>query len=500
MVTYQDYLKIGDDPTKKLNFINDTIQQHKRSEKYKTAKTAETYDQKRNETIENYQKVLYTVTGQSVPDNISANYKLKSGFFNRFVTQQNQYSLGNGVTWEKSKDVVEAKLGKDFNKRLKSAGRKAIVGGVSFGFFNFDHVEVFALTEFAPLFDEENGSLRAGVRFWQIDSTKPLRATFYEEDGYTEYIWRQGKGEVLQEKRSYQQIVVSSEADGVEIYDGENYPSFPIVPLYANEYKQSELVGIREQIDCHDLIKSGYANNVDEASMIYWTLQNSGGMDDIDLAKFIERMKTIHAADVEEGQATANSVEAPYASREALLTRLRSDLYADYMALDVDKISAGAVTATQIKAAYEAVDDKADEYESCIVEFIQGILELAGIDDNPTFTRSRIVNTQEEIQTVLSAATSLPDDYVTKKILDLLGDGDQVDDVLKQMADDELNRLNDEQTPKRQASMYEITSILGKLKRKDITQKTAIQMMIRIGMTEEEALEVMQAQKDEEEV
>lgn len=45
--------------------------------------------------------------------------------------------------------------------------------------------------------------------------------------------------------------------------------------------------------------------------------------------------------------------------------------------------------------------------------------------------------------------------------------------------------------------MYEITSVLGKLKRGDITQKTAIQMMIRIGMSEEEALEVLEAQKDE---
>jgi SPP1 family phage portal protein len=297
---------------------------------------------------------------------------------------------------------------------------------------------------------------------------------------------------VLKEKRSYKQIYLHTEANGTEIYDGENYPMFPIVPLYANEYKQSELVGIREQIDCHDLIKSGYANNVDEASMIYWTLNNTGGMDDIDMVKFIERMKTIHAADIEEGQAQANSIEAPYASREALLNRLRNDLYEDYMALDVNKISAGAITATEIKAAYEAVDDKADEYEYQLIEFIQGILVIAGIEDNPTFTRSKIVNTQEEIQTVISASTVLPEDYVTKKVLTLLGDGDQADEILKQMADDEFKRLNEKTT--RTASMYEITSVLGKLKRGDITEKTAMSMLIRIGLTEEEAEDTLNGQ------
>lgn len=490
MITYQDFLEISEKEEDRINFLYSAIGNHKNSEIYKIAKIAETYDRKKNKTIEDYQKVLYTVTGQMVIDTISANYKLKSGFFNRFVTQQNQYSLGKGVMWENGKDTVEKKLGKNFDRMLKKAGRKALVGGVSFGFFNLDHLEVFGVTEFVPIYDEENGSLRCGIRFWQIDNSKPLRASFYEEDGYTEYIWRDGKGEVLKEKRSYQQIVVSSEADGTEIYDGGNYPTFPIVPLYANEYKQSELVGIREQIDCHDLIKSGYANNVDEASMIYWTLQNSGGMDNIEMAKFIERMKTIHAADIEEGQAEAHSVEAPYASREALLNRLRNDLYADYMALDVDKISAGAITATEIKAAYEAVDDKADEYEYQLIEFIQGILVIAGIEDNPTFTRSKIVNTQEEIQTVITASTVLPEDYVTRKVLTLLGDGDQADEILKQMADDEFKRLNEEK-PTRTASMYEITSVLGKLKRGDITEKTALSMLIRIGLTEEEARDTL---------
>ena len=44
------------------------------------------------------------------------------------------------------------------------------------------------LFEFAALQDEETSAIRAGVRFWQLADNKPLRATLYEEDGYTEYV------------------------------------------------------------------------------------------------------------------------------------------------------------------------------------------------------------------------------------------------------------------------------------------------------------------------
>ena len=441
MVTYQDLLKVGDDETARKDFVFSSIGKHKSTVLYNMSVTADEYDRKRNTTILNYQKLLYTVSGRVVPDNYSANYKLCSNFFDRFVTQETQYLLGNGVTWQDSS--TEEKLGKDFDCILQKAGHEALVSGVAFGFWNLDHLESFSVREFVPLYDEENGALMAGIRFWQIDTNKPLRATLYEVDGYTDYIKENGATTILHDKRPYKLIVHSTAADGDVIYDGENYPGFPIVPLWGNMHKQSELVGIREQIDAYDLIKSGFANDLDDCSQIYWVIQNAGGMDDVDLAKFVERMKTVRAAVVEDGGATAEShtVEIPYAGREALLDRLRSDLYDDYMALDTKAIANGAATATQIKAAYEPLNNKADAFEYCIIDFLQDILALAGIDDEPTFTRSLIVNAQEEVQTVLSAGQYLTESYVVEKVLTLLGDGDKARDVLAEIDANEINPL-----------------------------------------------------------
>lgn len=442
MVTYNDLLTAINENRLK-DFIRGTIGKHKTSEEYQTALVADEYNRKLNRTIIEYQKLLYTMAGKAVPDNYSANYKLRSNFFNRFVTQQNQYLLGNGVTW--TKEDTADKLGKDFDNKLEDAGEKALVHAVSFGFWNLNKLQIFSLLEFVPLYDEEDGSLKAGIRFWQIADNKPLRATLYELDGYTDYKWDKNnpEGIELNPKRAYIIKLKGTDADGMEIYDYQNYPTFPIVPFWGNKYKQSEFVGMRENIDCYDLIKSGFANTVDEASLIYWTINNAGGMDDIDLAKFVEHMRTVKASVVEESGASAeaHSLDVPYASREALLDRLRADMYEDFMALDVKNIANGAVTATQIEASYEPMDKKVDKYEYCVIDFINGILALAGIDDAPTFTRSKIINRTEEVQTVLQAGEYLPEDYITEKILTILGDGDMVEDVLKEKDLNDMQRM-----------------------------------------------------------
>lgn len=436
MLTYQDLEKVQNSETEKIKFVLSVINSHKQSDEYKTAVIADEYNKHKNVTITEYQKILYTVTGKAIPDNFSANFKMACRHFHRFIIQENQFLLGNGASWDD--ENIEDDLGTmkyPFDNQLQELGKNALLHGVSFAFWNFDHMDIFKLTEFAPLFDEEDGSLKAGVRFWQIDKSKPLRATLYEIDGYTDIIWRNGKDyEILQDKRPYKLKIKQSEADGIEIYDGENYPTFPIVPLYGNPEHQSEIVGLREQIDCYDLIKSGFANTVDEASFVYWTIQNAGGMDDMDLARFVERMKTLHAAVVDEDGASAEShqQDVPFASREALLTRLDRDLYRDAMALDVETIASGAATATQIRAAYEPLNSKCDEFEYCVRDFIYNLLQVAGLEAEVSFTRSMIINKAEDINSLLSAAQYLSEDYVTTKILEILGDGDQAEAMLEE--------------------------------------------------------------------
>ncbi len=440
MITFQD-LQACTSEQERQEFILRTIGLHKGGEKYRTSQIARKYYYNHNPTIETYEKILYSVTGQMIPDTISPNHKLRNNMFKLFITQQVQFLLGNGITWN---DEQPESLGEDFESKLIKAAKESLIGSVSYGFYNLDHIEIFTYEEYCPLYDENDGAMKAGIRFWQIDSNKPLRVTLYEIDGYTEYAWTNGKCEILQEKRPYIISYRGTEADGMKIYSGENYPGFPIVPLFCRESHESALVGHREMIDAYDLIMSGFANDLDEASQIYWLIQNAGGMDEVDLANFLSQIRRTHAAVVDEdgAKAEAHTIDIPHEAREAILTRLERDLFRDFMAFDPRSIVDGAVTATEITAGYEPLNSKTDEFENYITDFIKGILSIAGIDDDPSYTRSMIVNKQEEINNVLNAASYLPDDYVTRKILTILGDADLVDDILKQMDADELERMN----------------------------------------------------------
>ena len=441
MKSYQDLIAASKNEAAKMAFVFAAITEHKGTTPYIIALDAEQYYRGLNPRITKYEKIIYDMRGDAHVDKWTPNHKIASNFFNFAITQENQYLLGNGATF--TKDDTKAKLGDDFDTRLQDLGKKALVGGVAFGFFNLDHIDTFSLLEFVPLYDEENGALRAGIRFWQVSPDKPMRATLYEEDGYTDYIRANDKSAILHEKRPYKLKVRTSEADGEEIYDGENYPTFPIVPLWGNDKKQSELVGRQGTIDAFDLLNSNLVNNLDEANYIYWVLTNCGGMDEMDDAKFIEQLKTTHVAhaDGDSGAtAEAHTIEAPYQASESAIQTIQRRLYEDFMCLDVNSLSAANKTATEIKAAYQPLDSKCDMYEYCVIEFVQKILELAGIDDKVTFTRSKVVNKSDEINTLLAAQAYLDDETLVEQVCQILGIADKTDEIIRKRRTEEQSR------------------------------------------------------------
>lgn len=445
MKTYQDLLAVGESEINRMEFVKEAVTKHQQSAAYRIARDAEEYYARRNVTMQNYQKMVYNVQGRAVADMFGANYKLTHGFFRRFVLQQVQYVLSNGVTFEGS---AKDKLGELFDNRLSQLAKKAMVGGVAFGYWNYDHLEVFGLVDtdkepgFVPLHDDETGALCAGIRYWSPPGTNTMRYTLYELDGITEYIQREKQDmAVLREKKAYILTRQRTERGGIEGEIGVNYNGFPIIPLYANDIHESELVGIRPAIDCYDFIKSGMANNVDESAAFYWTLKNTGGMDDMDLQKFVERMHVVKAAVLDgDVDAQAHTIDVPVEANERLLDRLRADLYEDFMLMDVQKALSGNMTATAIRLAYQPQDDKCGDFEYFIRDFIASLLSLLGIEDEPSFRWNRIANQAEETQMVMTAAAELGTELVLKKLPFLTPE--EVEDRLREMAAEDSVRFN----------------------------------------------------------
>lgn len=446
MYTYQDLEVLKDNEKSRMDFIRSVVNQHKSSDAYKVAADAELYYAKKNPTILRYQKVIQNAIGQTIPDIWSANYKLTHGFFRQFVLQQVQYVLSNGITFE-GKDTKQ-KLGSSFDNAIQTLAKKAAVDGVSYGFWDLDHLEVFSFVDtakepgFAPLLDEDSGLLRAGVRYWK-PSSETSRYTLYEMEGYTDYIERKGEEmEAMGERKPYVRLI-RKDGLGEEQIGGKSYPGFPIIPMYANDLKESELVGIRPSIDCYDFIVSGMANSVDDTSVFYWTLQGTGGMDDVDLVNFVNRMKQLKAVVLDRNvTAEAHTLAVPVEANKLLLDYLKADMYENMMLMNPEKALSGNMTATAIRLAYQQQDDKSGDLEFCIRDFIERLLELVGIEDEPSFKWNRIANQTEETQMVMAAANYLDDEAVLKHLPWLTPE--EVDEILKRKDAEDLNRLTAE--------------------------------------------------------
>lgn len=442
MYTYQDFEQIAEKD--KPEFCLELINNYKTQTDYQIARDADMYDHQHNTTIENYVKTLFSSTGTKIIDTIATNNKISSNFFRRLNVQRNTYSLGNGVTF--NDQATKEKLGKQFDTMLKKAGYFALIHGVSYVYWNFDHINVFKCTEFVPLFDSYTGALRAGVRFWQLGITKPIVATLYEVDGYTK-MQTDDKGsnmKIVADKQAYIEHVAQSVADGEQVVGTDNYTELPIVTLYGSDLKQSTLVGMKESIDNYDLIRSGFANDISDCTQIYWVIKNAGGMNDKDLDKLRTRLKLTHVLSVDTGDGTdiePQTQEIPYNARNSFLDRIKTDLYADFGALNVSNISASAVTATQINAAYQPLDENADDYEYQIIECVQNILRIAGLpEETPIFKRNRIANQNEEIQNVILEAPYLDSETILKKLPNI--SDDEVQQILVAKDAEEVNRYS----------------------------------------------------------
>lgn len=431
--TYQDL----EAATDVRDFIQRAINDHESSAGFRIACEADEYDAQRNVTVNKYMRYVYNVRGEKVEDFTASKNRIASNFFNRLNTQRVDYSLGAGISFvqpdeeQDCGDETKERLGAKFDHNIHEAAYYACIHGVSFVFWNLDHTHMFKLTEFVPLYDEHEGTLRAGIRFWRLADSKPLSVTLYREQGYSEWVedgesgkklvcvTRNGERSDAEELRPYKTTVAYVPADGeAKVVGEDNYGVLPIVPMWASRLKQSTLVGMRAAIDAYDLVKSGFANDLHDCAEIYWIVKNANGMNAVDMQQFLDRIKLQHIAKVDNtdgGDVVPYVQEVPFEARQALLKELRDGLYEDFGALDVHTVAAGS-TNDHIDAAYQPMDENASDFEFWVGECIEQVLALAGIDDSPVFTRTRISNQKEQVEMVVQEAQWLDTPTILRKL------------------------------------------------------------------------------------
>lgn len=409
--TYQDWLKAGDRPA----LLLDAIRRYRLSDDFIRANEANLYYAGENEAIR--RKTLLRARKLETRDETGrrrvrtamqdvVGNRIGSNFLRRFVCQQNHFLLCNGVDF--GDPAVKAQLGPHFDHRLEQLGLRALLHGVSYAFWNTDHVEILDAAAgpdagFFGLLDEMTGRMEVGVQFWQIARRKPMYVRLFTREGVTLLRMQDGRLIVEQPERPYT-LVMRSDALGDELLGPETPASLPIVPLYGNSEHRSELTSaIKAKIDAYDNILSDLADNLDRANDVYWVLNNFGGTTD-DIAEMLEQINRIKAvANISDGTGSSSTaephtIEVPYEARCAALRLLEKALYADYMALDLTELTGGSLTNVAIRAATANLHLKADGYEWELCDFLHRLTRLIGHETTAfRFKRETIGNASETV-------------------------------------------------------------------------------------------------------
>ena len=452
MLTYNDLERCTNEE-ERLSFVQRAINEHETSPMFQIGQDAGFFYRGTDRDLEKISKVVYDREGYAHPSD-RANHKINSNLFFLFASQLVAYQLGNGVSFDNEK-VKEQLGGSMFDYKIQQALAYAFCDGESYAY-----VDEYGITPLCyackiqgnepylvPLKDENDGLIKAAIRYWRLAPEKPLMVRLFELDGSTVYKEvRDENGDksslqLYEEKKPYKTKQISSDAEGVTVIDSVP-ASFPIVPLrYING--QSELAGKKATLFAYDVVNSGLVNGVD-MNTVYWIIKNADGMDrrdDLNFVADIIHNQTIH--EPEGVEVRKEEIHSDYQAFTSVLNTLRDKLFTDFMAVDVERKLAGNVTTVEIKAAYQNLNLKCDMIEQYLAEFIRGILRVKGIDENEPFhfQRPKDINMTEFITTLMQVSPLLGEDTSLKLICETLGLIDEYQAIKEQRETEAMERM-----------------------------------------------------------
>lgn len=448
-----------DSEEERIAFIKNAISAHETSPMFLTGKTAGEYYRNKDAELEKQKNYIFDAQGNAIEDTVSPNHKLTANFFYLFTTQLVAYLLGNGVSFDNPE--VKKKLGgSEFDYKLQRMLAYAACDGESYGFLDdtgitpmcyackLEGKEPYCI----PLYDEDDGELRAAIRYWRLTPESPLRATLYEEDGFTEYKEEvdeeynpTGIIGVMKEKSSYNGKAVKNDIEGVYRSEGKNPGKLPVVPM-GFICGQSSIEGNIALLHAYNVVLSDMANGVD-MNTTYWKVKNADGMDRRDDNALLYDIFKTHVIHTPEGvEVDKDEVSMRTGEYEAVLAVLEAILYDKFQAVRTQNISAAAKTTVEIKAAYENLNMRCDEVEKYVSAFIRGCLVVIGEDpDEPFhFKRPNNINQTEFVQLILAALPVIGDDVALKQILESLGMIDEYEEIKKAKEAEEMGMFSGE--------------------------------------------------------
>jgi len=315
----------------------------------------------------------------------------------------NPYVAQNRIGFNKFHDVVSQKVSTllneppiidgfdddEFTKRLGFALKKTATYssccGVGWMFYSEDNqISVFNPVNCIAFRDDEDTSvIRAFIRYWKVktmtNSDSVEYAEVYTDDGMTRYRSGKAGSDFIQIAPivPYREMVMS-DFEGIR---AEVVPTskIPLVELDNNDGRTGDLTPtLRAKIDIIDIVNSGFANNIQDFSDVYWVIKAGGDVDTDVFQEFMSDVSKTHkiVAGGDGSDVEPHQFEIPVQARSTFCDRMKTEIADETGVVDPKDLTGSSVTNVAIKAVTMKLRQRVSDFEWDVYNACQKVMGL----------------------------------------------------------------------------------------------------------------------------
>jgi hypothetical protein len=390
------------------------------------------------------------VGGGLTKNHYVSNNRIGYGFYTDMVSQKVNTLLDELPKIE-SDYQLDNKFIKNLGYALKLAGTRAAAQGVGYFYFGLNNkFTVFKSEDCIPYYDDETGILRAFIRFWTVAGKNGADIKYietYTEQGLTTYCTHP-EFRIIKPTTPYKfRKITDFSGDTIEPLINK----IPIFVLRNNEEYRSDMTpNIRNKIDVIDTVNSGFANNIDDFSELYWVVKNGAGMNSAEFEDFIANINRTKKVILTGDNANSIGVDThqiniPTEARTKFVEERKKELIQEAGVIDTDALTSKELNTVTIKAATLKLRQRVSDFEWEVYPVATAVIELyqeynnVQFDFDISFTKLLIQNDTE----ILQNANSVKDSISRNSYLKLVARAGYIDNV-----EDEEKRLEEESLDK----------------------------------------------------
>lgn len=425
------------------------------SRKKRNSKTAKRYYEAKHDILD-FRIFYFNGDGDLIEDKIRSNIKISHAFYTELIDQKTSYLL-SGFDIYSNDDSLDSEIKKYFDDNFKSELAQTVENASKIGYsymyaqYGKDERTHFKTADglgIIEIINPQTEELIYTVNYYvtrinEKDNDKVIAVEVYDKEQTYYYLLKENKlqKDLTKPINPRPHIVWKETEKGAEIWKGKPFGYIPFFRLDNNNEQYSDLEPIKHLIDDYDLMSCGLSNNIQDVAEGVYVVKGFQGENFNELQQNIKAKKIVGVG--EQGDVEIRTINIPYEARKAKLDMDEANIYRFGMGFNSNQIGDGNITNVVIKSRYSLLDLKCEKMIRRLKAFLQNVYQIiideinndngtsydisdittkfkpvvmANELDNAQVELTKAQAKQTELNTLLNAAASLPQETVLEQI------------------------------------------------------------------------------------